>query len=130
VQKLTTRLWLLTLWTLVVWGGRVRNILSDPVLSTPEQAWRLGLAILFVALAAIGLLVLVGWKNTHPTFVQRFAAGFSLWTMALWIVRGGGILFATHDAAFKIVHTVLALGSIGLALLVYQAERQLAASAR
>jgi hypothetical protein len=39
-----------------------------------------------------------------------------LYTAAVWLVRGGSILVGPYDTSFKVVHTVLALGSIALAV--------------
>ena len=38
------------------------------------------------------------------------------WTVLVWTVRGGGILLDDHEVGFKVVHTVLAVCSIGLAV--------------
>ena len=41
-------------------------------------------------------------------------------------VRGGGLLFGDHDVGFKVVHTVLALASIGLAGALHRVDREVA----
>ncbi|GIT45647.1 MAG: hypothetical protein Ct9H300mP12_02320 [Acidimicrobiales bacterium] len=51
-------------------------------------------------------------------------AVFCLWTIVFWTVRGGGLLFGDHDVGFKVVHTVLALASIGLAGALHRVDRE------
>ena len=47
--------------------------------------------------------------------------------MLVWVVRDAGILLADHEAAFKVVHTVLAVVSIALAALAWREARRAAA---
>ncbi|GIS99204.1 MAG: hypothetical protein CM1200mP26_09170 [Acidimicrobiales bacterium] len=42
---------------------------------------------------------------------------------------GRGLLFGDHDVGFKVVHTVLALASIGLAGALHRVDREVARSA-
>ena len=101
--------WAFLGWTAFVWIGRVRN--GGAVL----------LALSFLALAALAV-----WRR-RP-FVSLLVA----WTVGVWVVRTPIILLHEHDAAFKVVHTVLAVVSIGLAVAAQrdvQRERQATAAA-
>ena len=108
MQRVTRLLGVFVAWTIVVWVGRVRNVLGDDDLTTLDRSWRLVVAATFLAFA--GLLVAV----------------FCLWTTAFWGVRGFGMLFGDHDAGFKLVHTALALVSIALALRLHRLDRDAA----
>lgn len=104
-------------WTVVVWVGRIRNIAGDDDLSTGGRAWRLGAAVLFVvlALAVVGARRLGGSANS-PLANTLLGALVAL-TVGWWGVRGVGILLdVDHDIGFKVVHTVLMIGSIALAV--------------
>ena len=91
----------LALFTLFVWGVRIRNAVGElgPTL----------LAVAFVALAVAVLLTKCGRSATLAL------AG---WTVAVWVVRLVDIaLLSDHEAAFVVVHAVLALVSVSLAVL-------------
>jgi hypothetical protein len=86
-------------WTVFVWAGRIRN--GGSVL----------LAASFLVLAAVVVTSL--WK---PHW-RRYAVGaLALWTIVVWVVRTPMILMHDRSAGFKVVHTVLAVISIGLAV--------------
>lgn len=108
----------LSVATLLVWTTRIRNIWTDEELSTAGQVGRTALALSFTALALGGLAL---WWSARrrggaPESARRFVRAFALWTAAVWVVRGVQIALADHDAAFVAVHTVLAVGSIALAV--------------
>ena len=92
----------LAVWTLVVWGGRIRNAIADDA-----GAGSVVLAVTFVLLALLVLATRGGWRP-----VVALAA----WTVAVWAVRAVDIaLFSDHDTAFVVVHLVLATVSVALA---------------
>ena len=100
-------------WTVVVWAGRIRNIAGDDDLSAPGRAWRLGAAVLFVVLA---VAVLVARRRAVP-YANTVLAALVALTVGWWGVRGVGILLdVDHDIGFKVVHTILMIGSITLAV--------------
>jgi hypothetical protein len=104
-------------WTLFVWATRIGTAWSQDDLSTAGRAGRVGLALSFTAFGVV-LLVVAGRARGRAltgteTLLVRVAAG---WTIAVWVVRGAGIALADHEAAFVVVHTVLALVSIALAV--------------
>jgi len=99
----------LVCWTVLVWGGRVRNVLADDMEST-ERAWRLGLAGSFLVLTALVIWSSLVRRDDRP--VLALAA----WSVGVWAVRWVQITFDPQwGAGFKVVHSVLALVSIGLA---------------
>ena len=122
-------------WTILVWAGRIRNVVSADDLGASERAWRLGLAATFV----LGGLLVAGqlWAargRVHavpdaagfnrvevPGVLRRSVAALATVTVAVWVLRGGTILLGDYDAAFKVVHTVLGVTSIALALAAWSA---------
>lgn len=108
----------LAAWTLFVWIGRVRNIVADDSLSGSGLAIRLALALTFVILAAalaVALLRFVSFARArgyrHSRQIATVLAGFGI---VVWLIRGSDILLDSHEVGFKIVHTVLAVITIGL----------------
>ncbi len=104
------RVWILVVWTFLVWTSRVRNILLADELDGTGRTIRVAIAVSFVILAvgtAVGLL------RKRPD--RRWLLALVVWTVVVWIVRGGGILLDDHEVGFKVVHTALAVVSIGLA---------------
>jgi len=96
--------WALLGWTVFVWIGRIRN------------GGSLLLALSFLVLAGLAL-----WR------VRPFLTLSAAWTVGVWVVRTPYILVHDHPADFKIVHTVLAVVSVGLAVTAQrhvQRERQ------
>ncbi len=93
--------------TVVVWIGRIRNVLGDEDLDGTGVAWRLVVAFVFLGLAA-GIVV---WSSRR----RRLVGVLCVWTVGFWLVRSIGMLVDDHDLGFKVVHTVLAIGSIAVA---------------
>ncbi|WP_436795297.1 hypothetical protein [Actinospongicola halichondriae] len=102
---------LLAVWTVLVWTTRIRNIWTDEALSTNGQIWRTALAGVFTVFA-IGTVVL--WRRRADA--AGWVRAFAVWTVGVWAIRAVQIGLADHGAAFKIVHTVLAVVSTCLAL--------------
>ena len=101
-------------WTLFVWVGRLRNIAADETLSGWALAWRAGLSATFVGLAlALLFAVFVRPSATRPAALVLATVG-----IAVWAVRGIDIALGDHSAAFIAVHTVLAIVTIGLGVIV------------
>ena len=100
-------------WTLFVWVGRIRDIVSDDDLSGGAMAWRLGAAVLFIVLAVAVLVA----RRLRAAPATAILGALVVWTVGWWSVRGIGILVdGNHAAGFKVVHTVLMIVSIGLAM--------------
>ena len=99
-------------WTLFLWASRTRNVVSNDALSVWGTAWRLGVVVVFVALA-VGALRRSARNRVLPVLIW--------WTIGYWLIRGGGIVLdANHDASFKVVHSVLMVISIGAAMWVWR----------
>lgn len=95
---------LLALWSLFVWGVRIRNA---------DDVGPILLSLSFVVLAAA---VLATRGHRGPTLAL---AG---WTAAVWAVRLVDILLLSdHGAAFKAVHAALGAASIALAAVAWRA---------
>lgn len=93
----------LAAWTLFVWGGRIRNALTDSGGAGPVV-----LALTFVALA----VAVLATRGRRAPVVLALAG----WTVAVWVPRAVDIaLLSDHDAAFVVVHLVLAAVSVVLA---------------
>ena len=112
-------------WTAVVWVGRIRNVISDDDLAPGARTWQLVVALIFLVLAALMATVPLGLWHRRPLGSTRLVAAFCLWTIVFWTVRGIGMLFDDYEIGFKLVHTVLSLGSIVLASCLYRADRGL-----
>ncbi len=99
-------------WTLFLWASRTRNVVSNDELLAWGTAWRLGVVVVFVAMAVVALRRSVR-NRVLPVLVW--------WTIGYWLVRGGGIVFnPNHDVSFKVVHSVLMVISIGAAMWVWR----------
>ena len=123
MQRTVRLLWLLVGWTAVVWVGRLRNVLGEDGLTAGARAWRILIAVVFLVAAALVATLPLGLWHRRPLGSTRLVSVFCLWTIVFWAVRGGGLLFAEHEAGFKVAHTMLALVSIGLAVLLQRADR-------
>lgn len=116
------RPWVLTLlaWTVLVWGSRIRNVLADDDLDGTGQAVRIVMAVVFLALAAA---VAVRWRQADR---DRWLGALVVWTTGVWLVQGVGMLLDDHGVGFKVIHTILAVVSIGLAVLAWRSRRRAA----
>jgi len=103
--------WILIGWTVALWLSRLRNVLTNEDLTSTGRGLRVGVVVVFVALAA-GAALGVRRKRLLPL------AALVVWTIGYWLVRGTGILIGDWTISFKVVHTVLMVVSIGLAALV------------
>ncbi len=103
----------LAIWTVIVWGGRIRNVIADDELTGFGTTWRLALAGSFLVGAAVVLVALAidrRWRS----------AGVALawWGIVVWTIRGTQIALGDHPVGFIAVHTVLALVTIALSIVV------------
>jgi len=105
------------IWTLLVWVGRVRNIITDDTLSGSGRIAPLTVAIAF-SIGAVAMLALR--RRPLGDLVAKLLAAVSI---VYWVVRGVQIGFADHSAGFIVVHSVLAGVSIGLGAWVLIAKR-------
>ena len=100
-------------WTFLVWTTRLRNIWTDDGLSAGDRWARSALALSFTALAALAVVGLVRRAAWRGRAVRALAG----WTVVVWAVRAVQIAAADHAIGFVAVHLVLAVVSIGLAVL-------------
>lgn len=110
-------------WTAFVWINRVRNIVVDDDLSMFGFAWRMAIAVWFLTASAlvVGGLVLGRTRPAHrlvaASVVRVLAVAGTLW----WLVRGTQTLLGDWESSFKIVHSALALVTIGLSVMALRA---------
>ena len=110
---------LLVVWTLGIWGSRLRNIFADDELVGSERSLAIIVAVLLLGSASItGAAVLreVSWVR-RPLLVLA-AVGIARWTF-----RGPIILISDEwTTGFKVVHTVLWLGTVVLSILAWREQ--------
>lgn len=121
--------------SVVMWTGRIRNVLGDDGLEGAGRAFRLAMAVSFVGLGVA--LLLACWTGSHNRNWResahraadgwRAGAGVPEWgrtvaevlvvlTAVVWLVQGVGIAIdPNHDLGFKAVHSFLAAGSLVVA---------------
>ena len=92
--------WALPIWTLLIWTTRIRNILGNDGHSRVEL-------LVPLALTVLGIAALLDRR--------RGVRALAVATVGIWAVRLPLVLVHDHAAAFKVVHAVLAVVSIGLA---------------
>ncbi len=111
----------IALWSLVVWASRIRNILVDDFQGS-ELIWRLGLATLFVVVSLWVLRSAYGlWRDGASDWwscVSGAAMTLALINIVVWPVRAYQILSGDWSGGFKAVHSLLAVISVALGLLV------------
>jgi hypothetical protein len=107
----------LVAWTFLVWTTRISNIWGDDDLSSGEKWGRTGLALSFTVLAVAVAVAL--WRRA--AWLRPAVLALAAWTTAVWVVRALGIATGDHDAAFIVVHLVLAVVSIALSALAARA---------
>jgi len=109
--------WALIIWTVLLWLSRLRNVLNNDELTTSGRSVRLGVVVVFVALAA---LAAYGVRFRQP----RLVAMLVVWTTGYWLVRGIGILVdGDYSVGFKAIHTALMVVSL---ILAWMTSRQTA----
>jgi ABC-type Fe3+-siderophore transport system permease subunit len=112
--------WILVIWTLAIWGGRLRNIITDNELTGVERIVSLGVAVGLIAAACALLWAMVRgapWKG-------RALAALVVLGIARWTLRGPVILLSDDwETSFKIVHTILWLGTVALSLAAWREHR-------
>lgn len=114
----------MVVWSLYVWSTRIKNATGDDTLSSGSKAFSVVLSITFLAFALAGAIVLVrAWSRPLARVEALVLRAFSAWTVAVWVVRIPMIAADDRSVAFKVVHAVLGLISIGLAVLVWRSTR-------
>lgn len=98
--------YLLAGWTVLIWAGRVRNIL--------EADGRLVELFVPVLLVVLGALTFVRPRTIGPLLAMV--------TVIVWLVRVPLLLVHGHSAAFVGVHLVLAAVSLTLSALTLRSR--------
>lgn len=109
--------WVLVLWTVLIWGSRLRNIVADDDLEGFDRVVSLGIALtLLVAAIAVAIALRSSAQWT------RFALGVLVIVgIARWTIRGPIILISDEwELGFKVVHTVLWLVTVILGVLAWR----------
>lgn len=121
--------------SVAMWTGRIRNIVGDEALAGSGRGIRLALAVSFITAGALVLAACwagrrrPNWRESArwqtggwrvgpglPSWGVSAATLLCGWTVLAWTVRGVGILLdPNHDVGFKLVHTVLMIGSLVVA---------------
>jgi hypothetical protein len=102
-------------WTLFVWVTRINNVLSADEMGTAGKVLTVLLSLSLIGLA--GAAVWSVWTGRAPRVIA-VAAG---WTIAVWVVRVPTIITLTGvTVGFKVVHTVLAIVSVVLAVILWR----------
>lgn len=116
---------LFALWTLFVWGGRLRNLWLDPGGFAEASRWSLygSLAFTVLSLVVATAWLLLRFRSTGPTAHARgpvalrgSVAALAALTIGVWLVRAVDIALGDHSVGFIVVHVALAVVSIGLAV--------------
>ncbi len=118
---MTKLLWIFVGWTTFLWITRLRNVFGDSELSTSRQLWAATIAVGFI----VGALSLPILHRAFPTKLHSVAAFLAAITIAWWGMRLITNLAGDESVAFKAVHTVLAVGSVGLGALVLRQRSDL-----
>jgi hypothetical protein len=108
------------LWTLFVWGTRVRNIGNDDTLGGGEKALAFLVCAAFIG-AAVAMLVLLARRLLAP--LRVLLAVFAVATVGWWAVRSVFIVVHDHSWAFRVVHIVLGIISSVLAVVAWVGAR-------
>lgn len=111
---------ILIVWTLGIWGSRLRNIQADSELVGFDRAVAVGIAyVLLAAATAAGAAILRGSPWEVYPLGALVAIGILRWTIR------GPIIFLSNEweAGFKAVHTVLWLVTVALSVLAWREHR-------
>ena len=108
------------LWTLFVWGTRVRNIGNDDTLGGGEKAFAFLVCVVFIG-AAIAMLALLAMRRSAR--LRALLPVFAVATVGWWAVRSVFIVVHDHSMAFRVVHIVLGIISSVLAVAAWLAAR-------
>ena len=108
------------LWTLFVWGTRVRNVGNDDTLGGGERAFAFLVCVVFIGAATAMLAMLVMRQSAR---LRALLPVFAVATVGWWVVRSAFIVVHDHSMAFRIVHIVLGIISSVLAVAAWLAAR-------
>lgn len=109
--------------TLVIWGNRIWLAWTNADDSVGEKLlWSTPITAFVLAAVAIAVLLFRGEDATEGR-VRRLVQVFAVGTGIYWAVRLPIILTAGHGVPFKVVHSVLAVVSVGAAYAAWRSVR-------
>lgn len=113
--------WSLVVWTLGIWGSRIRNIVADDDLTTSERT-----VGFLVAAGLIGSALSLAFGLVRSAPWTRFAlAALALLGVLRFTIRGPLILLDDQwDTGFKVVHTILWAVTVALSVLAWREHRR------
>lgn len=110
----------LALWTVGIWGGRLRNAIEDVELVGTGRLSAIGVAVIFVLLG-----VVVGFGAIRRQWHWTPLVALALIGIARWTYRGPIILLSDEfSIGFKVVHTVLWLVTAFISVLALREHRR------
>lgn len=104
-------------WTIFLWATRIKNALADDTMSRGGKTVAVVTSVGFVAVAVAVMVVYVRRSRRATSAATAFATA----SIVYWLVRAATILARDRSVGFKVVHTVLALITVGLAAWVLRA---------
>lgn len=104
-------------WTVFLWITRIKNALGDDDMSAGGKTIAVITSLAFVG--AAGALAFAHVRSLPGA--RRGAAAFALVSIVYWLIRATTIVVRDHPAGFTVVHTVLALVTVGLGVWVLRA---------
>lgn len=109
-----------SLWTMFVWGTRIRNAVSDDAMSTGEKSLAIMVSVVFLG-AAVTLLLMLTRRRIDE--LRVILPVYAIGTVGWWAFRSVLILVHDHGWGFRIVHIVLGIISSVLAVIAWRATQ-------
>lgn len=98
--------------TVAIWATRLRNLSSESDATAVDVGVASAMAGLGVA-AGVGAVAAIRSGDRSETLV-RIVGTLAVATVAVWVIRSAAIWLADWSIAFKVIHTALAVVSIGV----------------
>lgn len=110
-------------WTLFVWTNRIRNVIAEPELVEIDLIAPVVFTIVGLVCggASIAWMRSKGRAAVPPSWLLRSVSALAVVGSVWWTVRGVSILVGDWSAGFKVVHTILALVTVGLSVMTVRA---------
>ena len=109
--------------TLFIWTNRIWLAWTNPDDTVAEKLiWSTPITLFVLAALALGAYMVTGGDREDARFTLG-VTGFAAGTVIYWVVRTAIIVTADHPVGFKVVHSVLAVASVGLATWAWRSVR-------
>ncbi len=105
-----------SIWTFIAWGNRIGLLTGDEA-SDPWTWIRVGGSLLF-GLVLAGIAVLLRRGRPIAPWMRWVFIGFGMLMLIIWFRSSASVLSGDESVAFKTVHIVLALISVGLGIVL------------